>query len=147
MHATRSAFLRRRNGVSCSQSRRRPEDAFREGSRFYQFVRYVERNALRANMVARAEEWSWSSLRRGDRDDPTFPILSQWPLPRPADWLEIVNHPQSEAELKDLRQCVHRGSPFGNATWTAETAKKLRIESTLRSRGRPRKEPEITKYA
>ena len=31
---------------------------------FYQVVRYVERNALRANLVARAEDWPWSSLRR-----------------------------------------------------------------------------------
>src|SRR5713226_8406175 len=29
---------------------------------FYRVVRYVERNALRANLVAKAEEWQWSSL-------------------------------------------------------------------------------------
>jgi len=101
----------------------------------------VERNALRANMVARAAEWAWSSLRRAEREDPAFPLLSPWPLPRPADWLEIVDRPQSEAELHALRQCVHRGSPFGSAAWVAKTAKQLRIESTLRARGRPRKEP------
>src|SRR5271157_4917640 len=28
---------------------------------FYQVVRYVERNALRANLVKRAESWRWSS--------------------------------------------------------------------------------------
>jgi len=31
---------------------------------FYQVTRYVERNALRANLVSRAEEWRWSSLWR-----------------------------------------------------------------------------------
>jgi len=31
---------------------------------FYQVVRYVERNALRANLVARAEDWCWFSLWR-----------------------------------------------------------------------------------
>lgn len=31
---------------------------------FYQVVRYVERNALRANLVTRAEDWRWSSLWR-----------------------------------------------------------------------------------
>lgn len=109
---------------------------------FYQVVRYVERNALRANMVARAEQWPWSSLRRGERDDPAFPILSPWPLARPADWLEIVNCPQSEVELDALRRCVRRGCPFGNADWAARTAKQLGIESTLRARGRPKKERE-----
>src|SRR5208337_3741266 len=42
---------------------------------FYQVVRYVERNALRANLVERAESWRWSSLRRVEREDPAFPIL------------------------------------------------------------------------
>ncbi len=109
---------------------------------FYQVVRYVERNALRANLVARAEQWPWSSLRRGERDDPPFPILSPWPLPRPADWLEIVNRPQSEAELEALRRSVRRGCPYGSADWTGRTAKQLGIESTLRARGRPKKQPE-----
>ena len=107
---------------------------------FYQAVRYVERNALRANLVTCAESWPWSSLRRGERDDPAFPILAAWPLPRPADWLQIVNRPQSEAELKALRGCVNRGSPLGPPDWIARTAKQLKLESTLRSRGRPRKE-------
>ncbi|HEV3342013.1 MAG TPA: transposase, partial [Pirellulales bacterium] len=31
---------------------------------FYTVVRYVERNPLRANLVARAEDWRWSSLWR-----------------------------------------------------------------------------------
>ena len=34
---------------------------------FYQAVRYVERNALRANLVSRAEDWPWSSLARRHR--------------------------------------------------------------------------------
>ncbi len=70
---------------------------------FYQVVPYVERNALRANLVERAESWRWSSLRRVEREDPAFPVLSTWPLPRPTDWLQIVNQPQTEAEVAALR--------------------------------------------
>ena len=106
---------------------------------FYQVVRYVERNALRANLVTCAEAWRWSSLRRAEREDPAFPILSRWPLPRPADWLQIVNQPQSEAELEALRRCVNRGCPFGDPDWVADTAKRLNLQWTLRPRGRPRK--------
>jgi putative transposase len=106
---------------------------------FYQVVRYVERNALRANLVKRAEEWRWSSVRRAEREDPAFPILSTWPLSRPADWLQIVNQPQTEAELEALRCCVNRGRPFGDPSWVAEVAKRLGLEWTLRSRGRPKK--------
>lgn len=105
---------------------------------FYQVVRYVERNALRANLVERAESWRWSSLRRPEREDPAFPILSAWPLSRPADWTQIVNRPQTDAELATLRRCVHRGQPFGDPAWVAATAERLGLEWTLRPRGRPR---------
>ena len=107
---------------------------------FYQLVRYVERNALRANLVERADAWAWSSLRRAEREAPAFPILSPWPVPRPADWLEIVNQPQTESELQALRRCVHRGRPFGAPDWVAQTAKRLGLEWTLRARGRPKKQ-------
>jgi putative transposase len=105
---------------------------------FYQVVRYVERNALRANLAPRAELWRWSSLGRPAREDPRFSLLASWPVPRPADWLENVNRPQSEAELQAARRCVHRSCPMGDPQWIAATAKILGLESTLRDRGRPR---------
>ena len=107
---------------------------------FYQVVRYVERNAVRANLVERAEAWPWSSLRRAERETPAFRILSTWPLPRPAKWAQFVNQPQTESELKTLRCCVQRGRPFGNSDWVVQTAKQLGLEWTLRPRGRPKKQ-------
>ncbi len=76
----------------------------------------------------------------GARGSQAFPVLSDWPPLRAVDWLEIVDRAESEAELKALRRCVRRGSPFGSADWRAESAKQLKLESTLRSLGRPRKE-------
>jgi putative transposase len=58
---------------------------------FYQVVRYSERNALRANLVPRAEDWRWSSLWRrvhGTVDDRRW--LSKWPLPLPRAKSQIV---------------------------------------------------------
>ena len=108
---------------------------------FYQVVRYVERNALRANLVERAEQWRWSSLCPNRRDS-NSEILSAWPLPRPANWIDLVNEPQTEAELAALRHCVRRGTPFGEKDWVLTTAGQLRLEATLRPRGRPKKTAE-----
>jgi putative transposase len=108
---------------------------------FYQVVRYVERNALRANLVGRAEDWRWSSLWRrvqGTSSDRRW--LSGWPLPRPRDWVEMVNQPQTEAELEAIRRSVLRGQPYGQEHWVKSIARQLGLESTLRSRGRPHKE-------
>lgn len=105
---------------------------------FYQVVRYVERNALRANLVERAEQWRWSSLCPG-RNVSNREILSAWPLARPVDWVELVNEPQTEAELAALRHCVNRGTPYGEKRWVENTAAQLGLAATLRARGRPRK--------
>ena len=113
-----------------------------EDEHFYQVVRYVERNALRANLVQRAEDWRWSSLWRRQRPDaePLIP-LADWPLALPPDWLEIVNRPQSAGELEALRRSVNRDAPYGDSAWQRATAARYNLEHTLRPRGRPRKGP------
>jgi putative transposase len=107
---------------------------------FYSVIRYVERNALRARLVSRAEDWRFCSLwRRQSGDERAKSILHAWPLPEPRLWVSSVNRPQSEAELKALRRSVNRGTPFGSQPWQIRTAKKLGLDWTLRVRGRPRK--------
>jgi putative transposase len=100
-------------------------------------IRYVERNALRANLVGRAEDWPWSSLTalRGDAP-PSF--FDPGPGPRGKLWLDFVNQPQTEAEVAAVRRSIERGAPFGEAQWQARTAREMGLESTLRARGRPR---------
>ena len=95
-------------------------------------LRYIERNPLRANLVARAEDWPWSSLSS------SWPFLDRGPVARPSDWLDLVNQPQTQAELDRLRQSVNRGVPFGNDAWSKQTATALGLEATLRDRGRPK---------
>ena len=52
-------------------------------------MRYVERNALRANLAARAEKWRWSSLwHREHRGSKLGSILHAWPITEPEDWLK-----------------------------------------------------------
>ena len=107
----------------------------------YTVLRYVERNALRANLVSCAEEWRWGSLwRRGHGDLQEW--LHRWPVATPANWVELVNAPQTEAELEAVRRAVARNCPFGSEAWCARTARELGLEATLRPRGRPRKRPD-----
>ena len=108
---------------------------------FLAVVRYVERNALRAKLVTRAENWRWGSLwHRHQGDAKGKALLSSWPLPRPRTWLDHVNRAETTQELEALRKAVRRGYPFGDPRWQKRTAKRLSLESTLRPRGRPRKQ-------
>jgi len=112
-----------------------------EEAYFYHVVRYVERNALRAGLVDRAEAWRWSSLWRrthGTLDQRQW--LGAWPMSEPNDWLQFVNKPQTEAEVAAIRRSVARGQPYGGESWVQRTAERLGLESTLRAPHRPRKD-------
>jgi putative transposase len=79
-------------------------------------LRYVERNACRASLVNRAEDWQWCSLwRRENHTDTSW--LSSWPVAPPADWLDRVNDPQTPDELAVFRRQVQSGEPFGTREW------------------------------
>ncbi|MGQ0735176.1 MAG: transposase [Acidobacteriota bacterium] len=103
---------------------------------FLRAARYVERNALRARLVSKAEAWRWSSLWHREAHD-GFP-LAEWPLRPPPDWLDLVNQPQELTELAVIRRSVHRGCALGNVGWQEETAKRLGIRRFYSSPGRPR---------
>ena len=101
-------------------------------------LRYVERNALRANLVSRAEDWRWSSLRW--RESGASPLeLAASPVALPRHWNEFVNEPQTAVELAALRECVNRQRPFGASDWAEAAAKQMGNEQSLRALGRPRK--------
>jgi putative transposase len=107
---------------------------------FYQLMNYVERNALRAKLCSRVEEWRWGSAWRRIHGTPEQQaLLSDWPAPRPRHWLEYVNRLQSDAEVNAIRTSVARGQPYGSPGWVKQVAKELDLDSTLRPRGRPRK--------
>jgi putative transposase len=99
-------------------------------------LRYVERNALRANLASRAEDWEWGSLNWRCRARPPL-ALGESPVALPADWRTLVNEPQTEEELEAIRSCAHRQSPFGDAGWIRRTAADLGLEHSIRPRGRP----------
>jgi putative transposase len=108
---------------------------------FLVVCRYVERNALRAELVRRAEDWRWGSLHRWLHKPERDPrLLSPWPLARPPRWAERVNQPLTGPELHAVRTSVNRGTPFGDQTWVQRIAQELNLQSTLRPRGRPKKE-------
>ena len=99
-------------------------------------LRYVERNPVRAKLVAEADAWRWSSLwHRTHRN--RAGLVDAGPVALPRRWRRHVQTPQTEAELAALKRSVVRGSPFGDADWQQRTAKRLGLASTLRPRGRP----------
>mgnify|MGYP004155871063 CR=1 FL=1 len=103
-------------------------------------MRYVERNPVRAKTlkVRKAQRWPWSSVGL-KQSNVEYPELDPGPVQRGKHWLDWVNEPQTEDELKALRQSVNRQRPYGSFDWQSSAAVELGLEHALRSRGRPRK--------
>ena len=105
---------------------------------FFTVCRYVERNALRSELVKRAEQWRWGSLWRWlQKPEPEPVLLSAWPTSRMPRWVDRVNEPLTSGELAAIRTSAQRGCPFGDPSWVESSVNRLGLESTLRPRGRP----------
>jgi putative transposase len=87
-------------------------------------VRYVSLNPVRARLVARAEEWPWSSVRAhlsGHADGLTDlgPVLERFP-----DFASLLETEEDAAAANALRLAETTGRPLGAPSWiaTLETA-------------------------
>jgi putative transposase len=69
---------------------------------FLTVLRYVEANPVRAQLVERADEWLWSSLR--DRQRGATDLLSELPVDLPSDWEHRVNVGQPDEVLARIRR-------------------------------------------
>jgi putative transposase len=110
-----------------------------QGSIYYlTLLRYVESNPRRAGLVRRCRQWPWSSLAiRTGGDAPV--VLSDGPFPLPANWPTLVDA-GDETVSEEIQTCIRRGCPFGDKDWVAKTARDFCLNSTLRPKGRPKKE-------
>ena len=107
---------------------------------FLKLCRYVERNALRANLVGRAEDWRWCSLwHREQGDSLAQRLLSEWPVNHSSNWVTWVNEPQTPEDLKAIRACLARGRPYGSESWRETVCSQLGLVFSPHPRGRPRK--------
>jgi putative transposase len=79
--------------------------------------RYVELNPVRARLVARPEDWPWSSARGhlAGADDGVMraePLLSRLP-----DWRAFLDGGPDEAEAEALRRGERSGRPLGSTAF------------------------------
>ena len=144
-HSKRWHAYRRTDGTGHVYQGRYKAFPVSSDAHFLRLCRYVERNPLRAGLVARAEDWPWSSLaQRAVRRDPIS--LAEWPIPRPADWGDLVQLDVIEETL-ELRHAVSRSAPYGPEDWRGQIAGQLQLASSLTPVGRPRKRKRETRVS
>jgi len=106
---------------------------------FYALVRYVERNAKKANLCQLAQDWKWSSIFRREKGTPEQKeVLSDWPVDIPQNYLLLVNQSQTLNEEENIENSIIKGNPFGDIDWVKKVVKDYGLEQTLRGVGRPK---------
>lgn len=78
---------------------------------FYRVLRYIERNAARAELCERADDWAWSSASAAGRG--LGIAIAEWPIPRPPHWLDFVNDHEPQADLDFIRTQTTCGEAVG----------------------------------
>ncbi len=111
-----------------------------EDNHLLMVLRYIEANPVRAKMVESAKGWKWSSHNEVMVSDKRG-LVDEAPIQIPEEWTDYVDAPFQDDEVARVRSSVHRQTPFGDALWLMKVCKEFALESTVKRRGRPKKEP------
>ena len=105
-HAT--SFRRRTSTVGFGhvyQDRFHSSPIFTE-RHYYNVLRYIEQNPLRAGLVLQARDWRWSSL--AERLGNGRGLLDPDPAGIPSDWQEFVEDQLGPSAIKEIRSDLER---------------------------------------
>ena len=103
-------------------------------------IKYVERNAVRAKLVRRCEDWQWGSAwRRVHGATEQKKLLDRIPTSLPDNYTKWINASERPDNLDAIRISVNKSVPYGRAGWIEKMVLKHHLESTLKSPGRPKK--------
>jgi len=65
--------------------------------------------------------------------------LAAYPVVRCRRWSVYVHRTPPEVEVKSIRRAGATGLPYGDASWVNRPATRLKLDLTIRPRGRPKK--------
>lgn len=140
-HSARWHTKPRRSGTGGLYERRFRSFPVQDDTPLLDILRFVESYPVQAGLVKSSQDWIWSSAhRRGKKLEGVLPQLSMPPLPLPAGWSKLLDVEFPSQTLHKIQHCIQRGCPYGEPKWVEKTSVRLSLESTLRPRGRPRKE-------
>jgi putative transposase len=110
-------------------------------------LRYIEANPVRAGLVKHADKYRWSSFacHGNGRADflietmPAYEALGASPATRQRRWTAYVHQTPDADELADIRRSSETSLPYGERSWIERLSRSLKLDLTIRPRGRPRK--------
>lgn len=104
--------------------------------------RYVERNPIRAKIVAKPEDYKWSSASLGyfKQKQNDFVDPMRYNNLEKQEYMRFLAQPDEENEIAIIRKATLKGIPLGSANFIKKISEKLGITIKTKPKGRPRKE-------
>ena len=137
VHGRYSQYFNARAGRSGHLWQNRYFACLLDTAHLWAALAYVERNPVRAGMVARATQYRWSSAAAhvAGQDDRDLLDMEWWRQTKRGDWEEALNREDDGREVLTLRQCTYSGKPFATDTFVEEVGRRFGRQWV---RGRPR---------
>jgi len=104
-------------------------------------IRYVERNPVDAGLVARAEDFPWSSARAHVHGMPDPLVSRHFVMERVPDWAAFLRSPQ-DAFAKQFARHEGTGRPFGERAFVERLEELTGRRLQKRPPGKKRREQE-----
>ena len=110
-------------------------------------MRYIELNPVRAAMVARPEDYSWSSYQangQGKTDQLVTPNqlymrLGSTEQMRQSTYQRLFSAHLQEIQLRDIRSAWQTGTPLGDDRFRQKVERNLNLKVGQNRRGRPKR--------
>jgi putative transposase len=114
---------------------------------FFECMRYIELNPVRAGMARHPSQYPWSSYAENVGGDPRgllvphpeYLRLGREPSVRSAAYRALLEEPLGAAALERIRRASSRNDVLGSKPFVAALESKLGRPVTTSDRGRPRK--------
>lgn len=92
------------------------------------FIKYIEQNSLRAELVERVEDWQWRNFHRRTKGTlKQQKLLHPWIVGEPKDYMKEVNILLNKKELDEVKSSVLKGSPLSGKEWREELIIKMNL--------------------
>ena len=106
-------------------------------------ARYIERNPVRAKMVKKPCLYDWSSAKAHCRikqfDELGVNRLFAYIEEKQKTWKDFIETPDSDDDVKEIREKTRKGRPLGTNTFVEKLEKKLVRFLKIKPKGRPKK--------
>ena len=99
-------------------------------------VRYVSLNPVRARLVARAEDWPWSSVRAHLKGEDDGLVLVRPVLDRVGRFADLTDGDADPADFTAIRTAETTGRALGTARFVADLEQRLGRPIARRAPGR-----------